>query len=159
MVLEKELRVLHLDSKATSGDWYPQSARRKLSPCPLPKWVDPEHRRRPPKPTPQSHTSSNKATPPDTTTPYGSSIFKPPQGLTAHNTNHFTQEFVSVNYIEFNGFKQKFSQVWWHILLISALGWQRQWNLSDYGIPHNCRLIIMINDYHMHYDVCIYKDT
>jgi hypothetical protein len=31
MVLEKELRVLHLDSKATGKEWHPQTARRKLS--------------------------------------------------------------------------------------------------------------------------------
>jgi hypothetical protein len=31
MVLEKELRVLHLDLKATRSDWHPQAARRKLS--------------------------------------------------------------------------------------------------------------------------------
>jgi hypothetical protein len=31
MVLEKELRVLHLDRKAARRDWHPQAPRRKLS--------------------------------------------------------------------------------------------------------------------------------
>jgi hypothetical protein len=31
MVLEKELRVLHLDLKSTRREWHPQAARRKLS--------------------------------------------------------------------------------------------------------------------------------
>jgi predicted nucleic acid-binding Zn ribbon protein len=48
MVLEKELRVLHLDLKASRRDWHPQVARRSS----LLQWVEPEHRRRPPKPTP-----------------------------------------------------------------------------------------------------------
>jgi hypothetical protein len=44
MVLEKDLRVLHLDSNAIRRDWHLQVARRRL-------WVEPECRRRPPKPT------------------------------------------------------------------------------------------------------------
>ena len=31
IVLEKELRVLHLDLKVIRRDWHPQAARRKLS--------------------------------------------------------------------------------------------------------------------------------
>jgi hypothetical protein len=31
IVLEKELRVLYLDLKATRRDWHPQAARKKLS--------------------------------------------------------------------------------------------------------------------------------
>jgi hypothetical protein len=51
MVLEKELRVLHLDLKVA----------RRLT---VPQWVESEHRRKPPKPIPtvthfllQGHTS------------------------------------------------------------------------------------------------------
>jgi hypothetical protein len=31
MMVDKELRVLHFDSKATGRDWHPQTARRKHS--------------------------------------------------------------------------------------------------------------------------------
>jgi hypothetical protein len=46
MVLEKELRVLHVDPKATRKDWHPQAARRKFQ-----------------IPLPHQHTFSSKATP------------------------------------------------------------------------------------------------
>ena len=56
MVLEKELRVLHLDLKA---------ARTRLSSAgSLEEAL----------PSPQRHTSSNKAIPPNSATPYGPSI-------------------------------------------------------------------------------------
>jgi hypothetical protein len=48
--------------------------------------VEPEHRRMPPKHTPQWHTFSNKAKPPYSTTPYGSSIFKPPHSTPGPNS-------------------------------------------------------------------------
>jgi hypothetical protein len=31
MMVDKELRILHLDSKATRRDWHPQAARQTLS--------------------------------------------------------------------------------------------------------------------------------
>ena len=75
MVLEKKHRGLYLDLKA---------ARRGLS---LPYWADLEHRRRPPNSTPHSdilpltrlYTSSNKATPLNSSISQRPSIFKPPQ--------------------------------------------------------------------------------
>jgi hypothetical protein len=73
MMLEKELRALHLDLKAA----------RRRSLLHLPKF---EHR--PSKPTPtvthflqQGHTYFNKTRPPNDTTSHGPSIFKPPQNL------------------------------------------------------------------------------
>jgi hypothetical protein len=69
LVLEKELRILHLFLKA---------ARWRLS---LPHWVELEHSRRPQSPPIQWHTSSNKATPHNSATSDGPSIFKPPHGF------------------------------------------------------------------------------
>ena len=48
VVLEKELRVLHLDLKATRREWHLQTVKMKLSSA----MAGAEHRRRSPKPTP-----------------------------------------------------------------------------------------------------------
>ena len=50
MVLEKELRVLRLYSKATRRE---TGIIRQLRGSSLLQWVEPKYRRRPPKPTPQ----------------------------------------------------------------------------------------------------------
>ena len=55
---------------------------RKLEGGSLPYWVEPEHRRRLPKPAPQWYISSNKATP-NSVTPYGPCIFEQPQRLSS----------------------------------------------------------------------------
>jgi hypothetical protein len=85
ILLGKELRVLHLDPKATEGDW-------------IPDWAELEHSETS-NPTPtvthllqqvqQGQTYSNKVIPPNSATPYEPSIqtydpwkpniFKPPQ--------------------------------------------------------------------------------
>jgi hypothetical protein len=67
MVLEKELRVLHLDPKAAGGD------------C-VTHWAEPEHIRDLKSVAPvthffqQGHTYSNKATPPNSATLYEQNI-------------------------------------------------------------------------------------
>jgi hypothetical protein len=65
MVLEKELRVLDFDLTAARRLFH---TGQNLS------------TRSPQSPPTQRCTSSNKATPPNSTTFYGPSIFKPPQG-------------------------------------------------------------------------------
>uniref|UniRef100_A0A8C6N316 V-SNARE coiled-coil homology domain-containing protein n=1 Tax=Mus spicilegus TaxID=10103 RepID=A0A8C6N316_MUSSI len=61
-MVQEETRVLHLDLTA---------ARSRLT---LLHWAELQSQ------PPQGHTSSNKATLPNSTTPYGPSIFKPPHG-------------------------------------------------------------------------------
>jgi hypothetical protein len=78
MVLEKELKV---DLKATRRDWNPQAARKKL--FFINGWGLGS---RSPQSSPihflqQSHTYSNKATPPNSTTSHRPSIFKPPHPM------------------------------------------------------------------------------
>jgi len=50
MVLIKELRILHLEWKETRKDYLLQASRRRIS---LQPWMEPGHRRRPPKSTGQ----------------------------------------------------------------------------------------------------------
>jgi hypothetical protein len=72
MVLEEELRVLHLDPKAV---------RRRLSHGQLGggfllQWVEPENKEKTSKTHPHNNTSPNKVRLPNSTTPYRPSIFK-----------------------------------------------------------------------------------
>jgi hypothetical protein len=78
LVLE-EPRVLHLDTKAAAGKWLQQVTNRRFSSI----LGRPEHRTSKPTPTvtpflQQGHTHSNKATPPNSASSCGPSIFKPP---------------------------------------------------------------------------------
>jgi hypothetical protein len=81
MALEKELRVLHLGLKTN---------RRLASSCSYKEAIcngwSLSIRGDLQSPPPQRHTSSNKATPPYSTTLYGPGIFKPPHRLTTKNS-------------------------------------------------------------------------
>jgi hypothetical protein len=79
MVLEKELKGLHLDPKAA----------RRLS---LPYWMKLEPRSLKADPT-HRLTSSNKATPPNSATSHGQSLLKPPHSW----SNLFSQDYFQIS--------------------------------------------------------------
>jgi hypothetical protein len=88
MVLEKEMGVLRLDPKAAEGDWGYTGHRLSIYKTSKPATMTHFFQ--------QGHTFSNKATPPDSAIPYGTSIhmslwrpclFKPPQWKISSSPN------------------------------------------------------------------------
>jgi hypothetical protein len=77
MVLEKDVRVRHLDLLQPEEDWLSPRQLGRVS-KPIPTVTDFLQ---------QGHTYSQKATHPNSTTPYAPSIFKPPQNVSTSKEN------------------------------------------------------------------------